>query len=131
MSWNIGESSYPQIATFWKVIEQKENVAIVSLGTSSKDKEKKWHNSNWSYCRFVGTALRGLEELNEKDRIVIKKGKIDRDSWIDPEDPEKKKRLYPKNEKITIFAWERYVPESNNNEDMPPVVEEDDENPPF
>jgi single-stranded DNA-binding protein len=127
MSWGIGEPRYPQIATFWKIVEQKENYATVSLSTSSKDKEKNWHNSNWSYCKFVGTALRGLEELNEKDKIVVKQGKIDRDPWVDKDG----KKQYPKNEKITIFAWERYAPGQNDNNDMPPVVEEGDEDIPF
>jgi len=126
MSWNIGESRYPQICTFWKIAEDHETWATVSLGTSSKDKEKNWHNSNWPFCRFVGTAYRGLDELREKDRIVIKSGKIDREPYIDKDG----NKQYPKNEKITIFAWEKYVPEENggsgSNMDRPPIVEDDD-----
>jgi len=130
MAWNIGEQKYPQLSTFWNIQEQKDNYTIVSLGTSSKDKEKNWHNSRWSYCRFVGNANKGLDELKKGDRIVIVSGKIDRDSW--EKDGVKQ---YPKNEKITIFAWEKYVPETSvpTGMDTPPEVEssDDDEEQPF
>ena len=130
MAWNIGEQKYPQLATFWSVQEEKDNYSIVSLGTSSKDKEKNWHNSSWGYCRFVGNANKGLDELKKGDRIVIVSGKIDRDSW--EKDGVKQ---YPKNEKITIFSWEKYVPESTagTGMDAPPIVEsnEDEEDAPF
>lgn len=128
MSWNIGENKYPQLATFWEVYEDKGTYAVVSLGTSSKDKDKNWHNSNWKFCRFVGSAYKNLDELSPKDRIVIKAGKVDREPWVDKDG----NKQYPKNEKITIFAWEKYVPEDGedrSNQDEPPVVEESDEYP--
>lgn len=123
MSWNIGEHRYPQIATFWEVKESKNSYAVVSLSTSSKDKEKVWHNSNWGFCRFVGKAVEGLDDLKEKDRIVIKSGKIAKDVYTDKDG----NKAYPKNEQITIFAWEKYVPEDREDGDMdtPPEVEEE------
>jgi len=125
MAWNISEQKYPQLATFWNIQEEKDNYSVVSLGTSSKDKEKNWHNSSWGYCRFVGNANKGLDELKKGDRIVIVSGKIDRDSW--EKDGVKQ---YPKNEKITIFSWEKYVPEDREDpRDTPPIVEESDEAP--
>jgi len=131
MAFNIGEQKYPQLATFWRIQEEKDNYSIVSLGTSSKDKEKNWHNSGWGYCRFVGGANKDLDTLKEGDKIVIVSGKIDRDSWVDQEG----KKQYPKNEKITIFSWEKYVPDSSarTGMDAPPVVEtnEDEEDAPF
>jgi single-stranded DNA-binding protein len=129
MSWNIGEQRYPQVATFWKIAEEKDNYAVVSLGTSSKDKEKNWHNSNWSFVKFVGNAHKGLDALKEGDKIIIKSGKIDRDAWVDKEG----KKQYPKNEKITVFAWEPYVPEQRESGgmDTPPVVEENTDELPF
>jgi len=134
MAWMIGEHRYPQIATFWKVVEDKENYAVVSLGTSSKDKDKNWENSNWGFVRFVGKAYRPeLFELEEKDRIEIVQGKVDRKSWNDKETGKKR---YPKNEVVTIFAWKKYVYQEdgdsgNTQEDAAPVVEEDDGELPF
>jgi len=126
MAWNIGEQKYPQLATFWKIQEEQEKFSVVSLGTSSKDKEKNWHNSSWSWCRFVGNANKDLHELKEGDKIVIVSGKIDRDSWVDKDGT----KQYPKNEKITIFAWKKYEPsEKEDARDVPPVVEESDDVP--
>ena len=124
MSWSIGERRYPQVATFWDIKESKGNYAVVSLSTSSRDKEKNWHNSNWGFCRFVGSAVEGLEDLKEKDRIVIKSGKIAKDMYIDKDG----NKAFPKNEQITIFAWEKYVPEDRGESggmDTPPEVEEE------
>jgi single-stranded DNA-binding protein len=124
MSWMIGEHRYPQVVTFWKVVEDKGTYAVVSLGTSNKDKDKNWHNSNWSFCRFVGNAYKGLDELSEKDRIVIKSGLISREPYTDKDG----KKAYPKNEQITIFAWEKYVPEDKGGTgdmDTPPMTEDE------
>ena len=123
MSWKIGENKYPQMATFWKIVEDHDTWAVVSLGTSTKDKEKKWHNSNWGFCRFVGkNAYNGIKDLEEKDRIIIKSGLIDQEAYTDKDG----KKVYPKYPKITIFAWEKYEPESQD-DDAPPVVEESEE----
>jgi len=132
MSWNIGEHRYPQVATFWKIVEDKESYAVVRLSTSRRDKEKNWHNSSWSFCRFVGNAYNNLESLREKDKIEIVSGTISREPYVD----QNGEKTYPKNEQITVFAWKLYVPENNNSSmDNPPVVEdeaeseEDEENP--
>jgi single-stranded DNA-binding protein len=124
MAFYIGEHRYDQRATFWKIVEDKGTYAVVSLGTSKKDKEKNWHNSNWSFCRFVGNAYKGLEELQEKDQIVIVSGLIDREPYVDKDGV----KQWPKNEKITIFAWKKYVPESEESSD-PPLMESDEEEP--
>lgn len=127
MSWNIGEARYPQVATFWEIKEDHDIWAVVSISTSRKDKEKEWHNSNWSFCRFVGNAYKGLHDLEKKDRIVIKAGVIAQEAY--DSDGEKK---YPKNPQITIFAWEKYeAPEGSGGSkmDTPPVVEDDEELP--
>jgi hypothetical protein len=121
MAWNIGEHRYDQRATFWKIVEDKGTWATVSLGTSHKDKEKNWHNSNWSFCRFVGNAYKGLDELQEKDQIVILSGLIDRDPYLDKDGV----KQWPKNEKITIFAWKKYVPENAPEEEVTGVPEEE------
>jgi len=123
MSWNIGEHRYPQLAKFWKIVEDKGTWAVVSLGTSSKDKEKNWHNSNWSFCRFVGNAYKNLDDLEEKDTIEILSGKIDRESYTDKDG----NKAWAKNEKITIFAWKKYVPEPRDDSDAPPQIEESNE----
>ena len=127
MSWNIGENKYPQVATFWKVQEDKGTYATVSLSTSKKDKDKNWHNSNWSYVRFVGNAYDDLKSLKEKDKIIIKAGQISREPYKDKGE----KVVWPKNEQITVFAWTRYEPEDRGEVDTPPQVEEDSDELPF
>jgi hypothetical protein len=126
MSWNIGEHRYPQLATFWS-LEDKGTYAVVKLGTSSKDKEGNWHNSTWSFVRFVGKAYNNnLLNLEEKDRIEILSGKIDREPYTDKDG----NRAWAKNEKITVFAWKKYVPEdrvSESESNETPVVEEEDD----
>jgi single-stranded DNA-binding protein len=127
MALNIGEQKYPQLATFWEIKESKDTVSTVSLSTSSRDKEKNWHNSNWSWCRFVGGANKDLDTLKKGDKIVIVSGKVDRDSW--EKDGVKQ---YPQNEKITIFSWKKYVPEDREDpRDTPPIVEESEDEAPF
>jgi single-stranded DNA-binding protein len=128
MSWYIGEHRFDQRATFWKIVEDKETYAIVSLGTSKEDKKesekagkKVYHNSNWSFCRFVGNAYEGLKELKEKDQIVIVSGLIDRNPYFDKDGV----KQWPKNEKITIFAWKKYVPENAPEEEVTGVPEEE------
>ena len=128
MAWNIGESRYPQVVTFWKIFKDHDTYAEVSVSTSRRDKEKVWHNSNWSFVRFVGNAYKGLSELEEKDRIVIKSGTIEREPWTDKDG----NKQYPKSEKITVFAWEKYVPEdreSGGGLDTPPKVDDTEDFP--
>jgi single-stranded DNA-binding protein len=107
MSWSIGENKYPQIATFWKIAEDHDTWAVVSLSTSNKDKDKNWHNSNWNFVRFVGAeAYKNLKTLNKQDKIVIKSGRISQEQYTDKDG----KLQFPKNPQITVFAWEKYVP---------------------
>jgi len=105
MSWNIGKSEYDQIATFWSIKEDHDTWAVVSISTSHKYKDKNWHNSNWNFVRFVGTAYKNLKTLKEKDKVVIKSGRIS----SEPYEKDGKKE-FPKTPQITVFAWERYVP---------------------
>jgi len=129
MAWNIGEHRYPQVCTFWKIVEDKDTYATVSISTSRRDKDKVWHNSNWSFVRFVGNAYKGLSELEEKDKIVIKSGTIEREPYVDKNGD----KQWPKSEKITVFAWEKYEPENRENNgggmDTPPKVDDTDEFP--
>lgn len=105
MSWNIGKSEYDQIATFWKIKEDHDTWAVVALSTSHKDKNKEWHNSNWNFVRFVGTAYKNIKTLKEKDKIVIKAGSISSEPY-----EKDGKTEYPKTPQIAVFAWERYNP---------------------
>lgn len=122
MSWNIGKSEYDQIATFWEIKEDHDTWAVVSLGTSRRDKDKNWHNSNWGFVRFVGNAYKGLKTLNKKDRIVIKAGNISSEPY-----EKDGKTEYPKSPQIAVFAWEKYtgvkkedaVDPSEDGEDFP------------
>jgi hypothetical protein len=124
--WNIGENKYPQYAFVWE-IEDKGSYALVKLGTSRKDKKADAYiNSNWSFVRFVGNAYKDIDQLKEKDRIVIKAGGISQEPYFDKEGEKK----WPKSAQIVVFAWE--FPESSDgspkrgaNMDTPPVVEDD------
>jgi hypothetical protein len=125
MSFKIGENKYPQLAKVWEV-EDKGTYAVVSLGTSRKDKKSdSYKNSNWKFVRFVGNAYEGIMELPLKSTIVIKSGTIDIEEYTDKDG----NRAWPKQPKITVFAWE--MPEPRDGEsgggsmDTPPVVEDD------
>jgi hypothetical protein len=101
MSWKIGKQEYDQTATVWSV-ESKGTYAIVALSTSRKDKKtEEYVNSNWKFCKFVGKAFEGIEDVPEKTRIIIKSGLIEHAPYM--KDGEK---VWAKNPSITIFAWE-------------------------
>jgi hypothetical protein len=64
-----------------------------------------------------------LEELQEKDQIIIVSGLIDRNPYFDKDGV----KQWPKNEKITIFAWKKYIPEDEETSEVPVVENEEDE----
>lgn len=126
--WYIGEHRYPQTAFVWK-IEDRETYALVTLGTSRKDKQtNEYKNSNWSYVKFVADAYKHISELELKMRIIVKSGGISREPYVDHKTSEREDGLvWPKYEGIVVFAWEPHEYEDNQGGtgiDTPPVVEE-------
>ena len=119
-------------ATVWEV-ENHETYAIVKLSTSRKDKrDETYHNTNWSFVRFVGNAYNeNLVNMPKQTRITI-------DGGISQESYEKDgERLWPKNPQVVVFHWD-YPEEKSKNEapqgiDKPPVVDNsnDDDDTPF
>ena len=57
----------------WK-IEDKGNFKIVDLGDSDKKQDGSYDNFTWYRCLFVSKAAQF--QINEKDTIEIKSGKI-------------------------------------------------------
>jgi hypothetical protein len=127
MSWQIGENKYPQLAVVWEV-EDHDTYAIVKLGTSRKDKKtNEYANSNWSFVRFVGEAYKGITEVPEKTRIVIKSGRISQEPYM-----KDGVRTWPKSPQITVFAWAEVEQSGQpSKQDEPPVVEESSDELPF
>ena len=119
-----------QRVTVWK-IEMKENHALVRMGSSRKDKASgEYKNSTWSFVRFVGKAFEKIDQLNEKDRIVLKGAGISLEPYVDKNGETK----YPKTSQIVVFNWEHYNPEptsSTNSDSAPVVASSDDEDLPF
>ena len=122
--------SNTQRVSVWK-IEMKENYALVRMGSSRKDKASgEYKNSTWSFCRFVGEAFKKIDQLNEKDRIVLKGAGISLEPYADKNG----EMQYPKTPQIVVFNWEPFVPDGNrttNGDSAPVVVSSDDEDLPF
>lgn len=108
----------------WKV-EDGEYGRKVTIGTSRKDKQDVYHNSNWWNCRFVGGAKDFGEGLNEGDLIKIISGQLE--------------NVYNKEKKVAYFNLVVFEAEYENNNNPEPkvqpkqseIVEEDDDSFPF
>lgn len=109
-----------QYATIWKV-ENKGNYSECRISTSRKDQENKYHDSNWSFVRFVGKAHNSLikHEIKEMTRILIKSGSVTQEAYM--KDGEKK---YPKTPNIAVFEFEIAV-KGGSRMDTAPVVEDE------
>jgi hypothetical protein len=123
---HIGQNEYPQYAVIWE-IDDRQTYAVVKMGTSRKDKKTDTYlNSNWSFVKFVGNAYKDIDQLKEKDRIVIKAGGISWEPYVDKEG----KKAWAKNPALVVFAWEFPEPSDGSpkrgaNMDTPPVVEDE------
>ena len=119
-----------QRVSIWK-IEMKENYALVRMGSSRQDKASgEYKNSTWSFYRFVGEAFKKIDQLNEKDRIVLKGAGISLEPYVDKNG----ETQYPKIPQIVVFNWEPFVPDGNNStsgDSAPVVASSDDEDLPF
>lgn len=118
-------------------VVDKGNYSQIKGKTGRKDKQTgEWHNSTWNFINFVGTAHKKIGELEEaladtekfengdsKDGIwiVLKSVGLENASWKD----ESGTTRYPKNYKLTVFAWE-FPDDSGGSMDRPPVVAQDD-----
>jgi hypothetical protein len=71
----------PTFATVWEITQKTDRYAKVRLGTSRKDKDGNYINSNW-FASFVGNALQKIDDLDigEKTRIVLLNGYVCVDS---------------------------------------------------
>lgn len=106
-------------ATVWKVQEVRENYTRVRLSTSEKDLSGNYINSTW-FPMFTGKAHEKAHSLKERDRIIIKTGKVnnkrqqkDDGSWV---------TYY----NVYVFDFE-FSDSANQGETHPPKVKETDD----
>ena len=120
--------SNTQRVTVWAV-DKKENYALVRMSSARKEKSSgEYKNSTWSFVRFVGNAFAKIDQLSERDRIVLKGAGISQEPYFDDQGEKK----YPKNPQIVVFNWEPYTPDGDQSGgNAPVVVSSDDEELPF
>ncbi len=68
----------------WK-IEDKGNFKLVDLGDSDKERDGSYKNFTWFRCLFVSNAAQ--LQINEKDTIEVKSGKITMEKYQDKWSP--------------------------------------------
>ncbi len=83
----------------WK-IENKGSFKLVDLGDSDKNQDGSYNNFTWFRCLFVSKAAQ--LQINEKDTIEIKNGKMTMEKYQD--------KWYPK---VVVFDAE--IVASNQN----------------
>jgi len=120
MSFFIKDS----FAIVWNVDKVEEKYAKVRIGTSEKDQQGQYINSNW-FATFLGKALKGVDELEPRDRITIHSGKIQNISKKQ-DDGGYKNYL---NVVVFDFTKQGNNREEGSDEDSVPIVEESDEIP--
>jgi len=76
----------------WK-IEEKGNFKLVDLGDSDKNQDGTYKNFTWFRCLFVSSAAQ--LQINEKDTIEVKSGKITMEKY--------QEKWYPK---VVVFEAE-------------------------
>lgn len=92
------------VATVWKLkdMPQEASYQDVQISTSVKNKQTGSYESDFSgYVRFVGSAVKEVKTLKEKDRIVLKETDVTRRY-----DKETQKEFF----NCTVYAWERFRP---------------------
>ena len=110
-------------------IEKRDRYALVRMGSSRKEKSSgDYKNSTWSFVRFVGNAFEKIDDLKERDTIVLKGAGISQEPY--EKDGETR---YPKNPQIVVFNWEPFVYEDGGQaqSNAPIVKSSEDEELPF
>ena len=100
------------VATVWKVKEHENDQKFrdVQISTSRKKKDSDQYETDFSgYVRFVGKAIEGVDEFNEKDRIRLKSVDVTRRY-----DKEQSKEYF----NCIVFDWEKYEKDSSVNTDQ-------------
>lgn len=70
-------------AKVWHV-DRQEKYTDVRIGTSEKDQDGNYINSNW-FARLIGHAHQKLKDLSEGDRITITQAKLSNETYTDKE----------------------------------------------
>lgn len=105
-------------AVVWSVDKIEDRYARVRIGTSEKDQQGNYTNSNW-FATFVGKARDKVETLKAKDRITVITGKI---SNVSKKQDDASYKTY-----LNVVVFDFEVRDFQGNQDSPPVVEESDE----
>jgi hypothetical protein len=114
-------------AVVWGIDKIEERYAKVRIGTSEKDQQGKYVNSNW-FSTFVGKAREKVEALEPRDRITITTGKITNIS------KKQEDGTYKTYLNVVVFDFEMQSAPSGDAMDNPPKIEdsaEEDDDLPF
>ena len=109
-----------QFAVVWQVQKVEEKYSKVRIGTSEKDPQGNYVNSNW-FATFLGTAHKNVSTLNEKDRIKIS-GKV---TNVSRKQDDGSFKTYLN---VVVNSFEKSDSKTGNM-DTPPLVDSDDEVP--
>ena len=114
--------------TIWKV-EGKGKYSEITFSSSRKEQGEGggWLNSNWSFVRFVGKAHTKANELQPKDRIVLTKAAMTKESYKDKEG----NTAYPKNPAMVVFDFEMADAPKQSASSQEESFDNSDENIPF
>ena len=131
--------SFRDVHTKMRIVSvtDKGNYAQIKGKTGRKDKDSEtWYNSTWNFINFVGDGYRNISDLVERlDQteqynngdskegvwIVLRSVGLENASWVDKDG----KTCYPKNYRMTVFAWSFPDDDSSGGLDRPPVVADD------
>lgn len=70
--FNIENSRFVKV---WNVAVN-ENYVTADLSTSRKEKDGNYTNSNYKFCKFIGSCLADAKNMQKGDTITILKGAI-------------------------------------------------------
>ena len=112
-----------QFAVIWEVQKVEERYSKVRLGTSEKDQEGNYVNSNW-FTTFLGNAHKSVTTLSAKDRVKIT-GKV---TNVSKKQDDGTFKTYMN---VVVHSFQKSDPPSGSGMDTPPVVDNSDDEVPF
>ena len=111
-------------ATVWHVDKIEDKYSTVRIGTSKKNQDGTYTNSNW-FATFIGKAHDKIKTLEPKDRITIITGNVQNVSKKQPDS------TYKTYLNVAVFDFEKQSEKTTGEMDTPPQVETADDSVPF
>ena len=113
-------------AKVWHVDKIEERYAKVRIGTSEKDQQNNYINSNW-FATFVGKAREKIETVEAKDRITILSGKVTNVS------KKKEDGTYVTYLNVVVFDFDKQAPtgQTDKTDDVPVIEDSSEDDLPF